>query len=588
MKKKLSLILAVLFVLALFAGCAGNSGANNGTEPENSGTDATPAADNSGGDEAQTGEEASPYNLAAGKYETDADGHPTGKYEYPLPLTTNNDVLTEWTVCWTPQYLPEDGYEGLSMYSGMQEMTGVNIEYSIIASDVRAENFSVLVNSDELTDIISQGYYFWTNGTLEDAVEDGYFANLYDYKEYMPNYLYEIYSRGEKSKTVKDTAFYKDNLWVYMCGLYSTPILNTGFMLRQDFMNDLGLGSAHDIVTYDQFHEVLKAFDTAYGDNDDFHSLTLYNTVEVAPLNFNGFNTTIYTAKLGYMRVADGQVQYCGTTDDDLSLLTMLNQWWNEGLIDPNWSSYAAGSTGMEASLANNLTGCFDFTPSTVGPHESVCIDEDCQWEPTQRMRRTEDQILSWGYSGGHITYGSATFSAKCENLPLAVSFVDWAYSEYGSEWTNWGPEGELWEYDANGNRMLTDFALHHEAGTAWLQNCYAFNELADAGIQLWKRNYAYEGGDRFVTMFDTWDVSSYYDGAYDWPTGVKLTAEQQSIVDENFSDASTYFQENISLFFTGDRPLSDWANYQQEIMDMGLAKCLEVYQEAYDEYISG
>jgi hypothetical protein len=38
--------------------------------------------------------------------------------------------------------------------------------------------------------------------------------------------------------------------------------------------------------------------------------------------------------------------------------------------------------------------------------------------------------------------------TAKCENLPLAVSFIDWAYSEYGADWTNWGSEGELWEYD--------------------------------------------------------------------------------------------------------------------------------------------
>jgi hypothetical protein len=37
-----------------------------------------------------------------------------------------------------------------------------------------------------------------------------------------------------------------------MSGLFETPIQNTGYMLRQDFMDDLGLGSAHDVKTYDQ------------------------------------------------------------------------------------------------------------------------------------------------------------------------------------------------------------------------------------------------------------------------------------------------------------------------------------------------
>jgi putative aldouronate transport system substrate-binding protein len=583
MKKALSLVLAVLVVLALFAGCGGNTN----TPDNNAGTSTpTPTEAPAATETPAPADDDSPYNLAAGKYAVDDEGWPVEKYEYELPLSTTGEIFTQWTICWTPQYLPEDGYDGLGMYAGMQEMTGVDMEYSLVSSDTRAENFSVLVNSDSLLDIMSQATFYWKSGTLQSAVDDGYFANLYEYKEYMPNYLWEINTRSETNSNLKPTVFYKPDVWVSMSGLFKTPIQNTGYMLRQDFMDELGLGSAHDVKTYDQLHEILKAFKAAK--DESFWPMMVYSTFELAPFNWCGFSTTPYTTALTYLRVVDGEVQFCGTTSDDKDLMTMLNSWWNEGLIDPNWSAYAAGAAAIGTAQANDKLGCAVMTPSTVKGDEMLCVNPNAKWEPTQRLRKTEDQILKWGFSTGATNYGSAAFSAKCSNLPLIISFVDWQYSESGSLWTNWGPEGELWEYDADGNRMLTDFALNHEAGTAWLQDCFCYNELGDAGIQIWTRNYAYEGGDRFVAMFDTWSVADFYDGgSYVWPTAIKFEDEQQQIINTNRTDANTYFIENYSRFFTGDLPFSEWDTYVQAMMDMGLSKVLEVYQEGYDAYIN-
>jgi putative aldouronate transport system substrate-binding protein len=226
------------------------------------------------------------------------------------------------------------------------------------------------------------------------------------------------------------------------------------------------------------------------------------------------------------------------------------------------------------------------MTPSTVKGDESLCNDPKVKWQPTPRLRQAENQTIHWGYSTGSTNYGSACFSAKCKNMPLLMTFMDWQYSDSGSDWTNWGPEGELWKYDANGKRMLTEFALTHPAGTAWLQDCFCYNELGDAGIQHWPRNYAYPGGERFLAMFDTWDVSSYYDGSYVWPKSLKFTDEQSKLIAQYRTDPNTYFVENVSKFFTGDTPHSEWDAYVKSLMDMGLDKVIEVYQEAYDDYM--
>ena len=105
MKKTLSLVLALLFVLALFAGC-NNGGGTPATQAPGSDATAAPAtqAPNSGNQPAATEEpvDEGPYHFAAGKYEKNADGFPVEKYVYDRPLTDNDDVLTKWTTCDTP------------------------------------------------------------------------------------------------------------------------------------------------------------------------------------------------------------------------------------------------------------------------------------------------------------------------------------------------------------------------------------------------------------------------------------------------------------------------------------------------------
>lgn len=590
MKNRLSLVFAILLVFALFAGCAGNNeGKANTSKDTDIGKNTSTPAPTVTDAQPEVTEASSPYNFAVGKYKLNDAGFPAEKYEYELPLSSTDEVFTQWTVCYTPQYLPEDGYDGLSMYDGMQKSTGVDIEYVLISAAARAENFAVLVNSDSLCDIMVQGSAYWTSGPLVQSVEDGYFANFYEYKDYLPNYLYEVYIRGVTDKNVMSSAFYSDDIWISMVGFSENPLINTGYFLRQDFMDELNLGSAHDVKTFDQLYEILKAFKAAKG--PDFVPMMVFSTFEyvMEPVNWCGYNTTPCSLGLSFNRVVNGEVQFCGTTTDDRDLLMMLNKWWSEGLIDPNWSSTVGGPNDAVVALrANDLLGCTISIPSGINEEERACINPDCQWEPIRRLRKTEDQIIHWGFSRGKINSGSATFSAKCKNLPLLMTFMDWQYSDSGSDWTNWGPEGELWEYDASGKRMLTEFTLTHPAGTSWLQNCYCYNELAEPGIQHWSRNFAYPGGDRFLAMYDVWDTSSFYDGAYTWPTGVHFTSEQQAIINSNKDDASTYFSENCTQFFTGDKPFSEWDNYIKAMMDMGLSTVLEVYQEAYDDYIKG
>jgi putative aldouronate transport system substrate-binding protein len=591
MKKTIALLLAVMFVLALFAGCGGNNTTPNTGDNANAGTDASTAGSN-GDTPADTGDttEDSPYNLAAGKWELNEDGLSSAKYVYELPLSTTDEVFTRWTTCYTPQYIPEGGWGEIETWKQLEEMTGVHIEYVEVSSDTRSENFATLLASDELCDIMDQAWFFYKDGTVKDAInEEEYFANLYGYREYMPNYLYEIWNRSkiggefDKLADAYQYAFLEDDIIAGIYGMLVDPAPGSGYWLRQDYLDALGLGAAADITTFDKLHSALSAIKAEY----NISPFAIFSSIELTPgVGFSGYNTAAYATSLAYPRVIDGTVQFNGTGEDDRALMTMLNQWFTEGLIHPNFSSFTS-TQEMTSELSNSEVAASIFTPSEVGAWQSMNTDPNCQYAAIPRTKLTDDQILQYGQKQGNFHYGSCAISAACENIPLVVSYWDYWFSDEGSDFTSWGPEGILWEYNENGERQLTEFCLKHEAGTAWIMCVYGNNGLVEACLQIHKRNYAYPGGELFISAFDTWTVKDY-GGAYDWPSSVSFTDDQNERLSEIRNDLNTYYQENYIAFLDGSAPMSEWDNFIAGLNEFGLEEYTSIYQEGYEAYMAG
>ena len=126
MKKRIALFLAAALVIALFAGCGGAKG---GTTPASSAPEET----------------ASPYHYAKGNFKADSRGIATEKYDYQLPFCETDETLTFWTVCWNPEYIPEDGFDSMEFPQELKKQTGVNMEYTIVTMDAMQSNFATLV-----------------------------------------------------------------------------------------------------------------------------------------------------------------------------------------------------------------------------------------------------------------------------------------------------------------------------------------------------------------------------------------------------------------------------------------------------------
>ena len=586
MKKTLALLLAVLLVVAMFAGCGKDTTTtpttpDTPTTPETSAPADTPDTPDTGADEPVV--EDSPYKFPVGKYEVGEDGFPTGKYEYELPLSTTDEVFTYWTTCYTPQFVPETGYGSMPYQTELENRTGVHIEYELIPADQRQANFSVLMAADDLRDL-SGGAVSVYQGNLRSAIEDEWFANLYDYFDYMPNYMYEVISRNDLDTYAR--VFYDKDMILAFYSMKDVVMPEYGLAIRGDWCDDLGIDWA-SINTYDEMYEAMKMFKA----NGVLYPFTMMSTIEQMSGYFLcGYNTSGYVREgfMPYTRLGyDGKVEFTLTTDDDRDAMTMINKWFSEDLIDKKWAEWDDALGGLRTSVVNNEIGIYPANPSGMDRLEAETDDPDCVWEPLPRTLRTEDQKLVYGQKDSHFNFGSTSISAKCSNIPLLVTWMDWQYSYEGFFLGSYGVEGHLHYIDENGKPMLTDWCLNNPDGlnSSFAMIMHASNGLVDGGMKGSYSRYAYPGGDYAIKYHEAWTTKDYR-GEMDVPS-VTLTEEESEELASYSNDLATFISENYLAFVDNSKPMSEWDAYVASLYDLGLAECEAIYQAAYERFMA-
>ena len=67
----------------------------------------------------------------------------------------------------------------------------------------------------------------------------------------------------------------------------------------------------------------------------------------------------------------------------------------------------------------------------------------------------------------------------------------------------------------------------------------------------------------------------------------MKLNDEEREETTQLFTDLNTYYEENYVAFVDGSKPMSEWDSYLADIMNFGYERIQELYQQAYDRYMS-
>lgn len=550
-KKLVALLLSLALVLSLGA-CGGNGGSSTSSEASPSSTTEESGAAAESGDESQ------------------AETAETG--EFQLPIVDEPTTLSYFVADDSNAAIMTTDWNDNEFYQEMERRTGVHLEFEMVSSADYQTNFNLMIASGNLADMIYVGASYYAEG-VDAAIDDGYFLDLTDLvDEYMPNYekirtsdiQYELLSTTDSGRlgAVYELRQSKQGPWL-------------GLWIRQDWLDDLNLDTP---VTFDDYHEVLTAFKNEKG--------------ATAPLilNFSGSDGEFGTMSGGlnvlnsWQLDETGKVSFGPYMDAWKEYVTIMHQWYTEGLIDPDFMATDERTADM-AKVVTGASGLFAALYTMPSVYEAASED------PNMNLAPVNPPVMNEG-DEGHIrlrdsyTSGNTAISADSENWEVALRWLDYLYTDEGALLANYGVEGDTFEFDENGKPVFTDKILNNENGWTMTQTVASYL-CPSAGIANWSDWTRELAGvpEKDQACYDVW--SEFSD---DWrlPSSVTLTQEESTERAALYADISTIVKEQTAQFISGALDIeSNWDAYISALEASGMERAIEITQAAYDRYLA-
>jgi putative aldouronate transport system substrate-binding protein len=463
--------------------------------------------------------------------------------------------------------------------SQIKEKTGVQLKFIHPAVGNESTAFQLLFTSGNLPDIIrfdyGQSASLVYSGGGEKGVKDGVLLKLNDLiDKYAPNYK-AVRARGDLYE--KDTISDNKTIWAMYTVANTTEEPWCGLCYRKDWADDLGL---KEPVTLDDWHTLLTAFKEKKG--------------AAAPLMIPADGIMVNSEFLSAFGVVkglyqvDGNVKYGYTESGMKDYVTLMKQWYKEGLIDQSFATNAdfknSGDYVLPTSyVAANKTGAGEI--SWAASHNGFCTlykatnDKKLDLEPVVPPVTKEGDKTHFRYTTTPI-YNPWVITTSCKYPEIAVELLDWAYSDEGSAILNYGASSNYTETD--GKKIFNKDMLYNSK--------YDFPTLLAAktwemgpGIRDYSR--AYQNTDE--TLLGSCKVWSSADASYAIPSGVELTSAEGSEQAQIMADITTCVKENIPKFITGATSMDKWDSFVSQIKGMNIERAIAIEQAAYDRYQS-
>lgn len=484
-----------------------------------------------------------------------------------LPITEEPVTLTVFAGLDSNLTGLVNDYNDNEFFKELERRTGVHLEFIIPASGNEKEAYNLMIASGELADIITHNGYSYPEG-WDAAVDDGYYLDL---TPYLDTYLKD-YNRVRTSDPLMEKSTVTDSGRVTGLHILYTEKQGPwmGMQIRKDWLDELGLDVP---VTYDELEEVLKQFKEKK------------NAYAPLSIGADGYMETSHALSAGYgvledfMQV-DGEVVYGPIQEGWREYLTMLNRWYEEGLLDPDFMTNGSWQVDT-AAVVNGETGVWNAMYTMIAQYESG--DPEMEVVPmTSPVKERGDELHIRREDG--FVGNAVAISADCEYPEIAMQLWNYLYTEEGSLLANYGLEGDTFTYQ-DGKPVLTDkIADNEQYSMSQAQALYLMPPSRFGGFYDWTRELA-AVPQKDVKAFDIWSVA---DDAYILPARISYTSEESTERAKIVAEVSTYMKENSVKFITGVLDIdTEWDNYVNQLKALGIDRAVEITQAALDRFNS-
>lgn len=509
--------------------------------------------------------------ILTGCGEKDTDTNRTASTEqkygdtYPIEAST---TLTYWVDFPNQSTTGVTNFADLPFYKAVKENTGIDVKFTHPSS---AEQNNMMLASGEYPDIMEVDFYNHPGGPNK-AISDGYIIALNDYMQYAPNLRKYLEEHPEADKMCKtdDGTYYA---FPFIRGDKSL-IVFCGPMLRQDWLDELNLEVP---TTLDEWHTVLTAFKNEKGAD--------------APLSFlvdTLKSSTAFAGAFGVrsgLYVEDGVVKYGEAEPGYKDFIATMRQWYSEGLIDKNVatldskildSNVLDGKTGAMIGNVGGSMGKWTEAMKSIDPEFKLVA------APYPSLNKGE-RVKFGQYDNMVQSYGSASISSSCQDVELAMRYLDYGYSEEGHMLFNFGEEGVSYNM-VDGYPQYTDLIMNNPEGKSFTEALGIYCRPNGAGPFVQDPRYM-EQSASLPEQQDALQVWSDNDAEQTQLPRIILTEEESDRIARIKSDLDTYTSEAFMSFILGTMSLDDYDAYLNQLKTIGVDEYVQVYQDAYERY---
>ena len=451
--------------------------------------------------------------------------------------------------------------------------TNVSLKGTISLSNSNEEEaFNLMMSSGNLADII--GYV--DASSLEKLGRDGGMIPLNDLiKEHAPN----IQKVLDEDARFRQTAYSLDGN-IYQIPKNQELKAAEFWWIRQDWLDKLNLKAP---TTVDELHDVLYAFR-----NEDPNGNGLKDEIPLFDrAGWKQPDEYLYlwdTSLEFYPR--DGKMKYEPLEENFKTGVSNMIKWYQEGLIDPE--IFTRGASSRDTLLGGDLGGCtHDWVSTanynstlqeTIPGFQMVAIAPPADQNGVVKERVSRYPGVGWG------------ISSQCKDPVTVIKFMDYFFTEEGSDLMNWGIEGDTFTRDADGSKHVTDTVLQSElTPIGYLRSIgaqyrigmcqdgdYEYATMKEDGIEA---NKLYNGHDEW---FDD-SLPPYLDGKM----ALKYTSDDETEYKNIMASIKPYVDEKFQSWILGVNDFdSEYDTFIKELKARGIDRALEINQKAYDTFL--
>lgn len=568
MKKMLSLVLALCLCTSLLSACGSSNTASSAQDQQTSETTSS-AAPTTAPAAVSSETEASSESLSEDQTE------PAQKL---VQFTIDDDFTITVSMSTHPLLMSSalvdtDG-TGMGWVEYLENRTGVNIEidlYSIIDSN---DKQNLMIASGDYRDIIVGSLNY--PGGVDGAVEEEVLTDIFQYADYMPDYMNALYGDINNLASALSSDY-------YLTAFYGITDPDTksdfGPVIRQDWLDEQGLDTP---VTYDDLHDVLTVFKEKYNAT---MWVTSYGGVSG---DFSGgYGVQEYCGGAAFPAwIQDGQFTFAAVADGFKDYLKMMNQWYSEGLIYPDFISQGDSEYPDNSIISNNEIGVWFTYASMIGTEQDVlsvdtpsCDIEPITWPVLDASKEAPETLGKTSSNSGVDGQGCFSVTTASDDVAMICAVFNEFYTDEGSEFCNWGIKDETYVVDDNGKKSYTEMITNdpYSLGTEAMMSLYFFK---DGPYRYDYTKYTTSYGEKELSACDMWTT-----GGSSMVLST-MTSDQSTEYNNLKADVSTVYQEYTVKFITGAKDIdAEWDSFISALEDCGLDRFIELGQEGADQY---